>query len=299
MLAVLASLAVTALPMPGDDEARRFDEAFTRAEALYSRGDYGAAITLFREADRLKVTSEVAYDLARSYEKLGDLAFTTLYDRLSVARAPEAADAPELLERVQRTLNRADDEGLGLLEVFCPVATAIVIDGRVFPLGPAAMFLPAGDHRVEADFAGGPHRVTVKVRAGRVATTFLDPVRTPLLAADVPLPAAVAAVTTPVVVKAQASPRAGAHLAGLIALAVGAAAFSTGLVVGALASADAARATDKTLTVSEASLAAAGSNGKASMANVLFIAGGIVAAGGGLLFVLTLPSPGEPSGEAP
>ena len=80
-------------------------------------------------------------------------------------------------------------------------------------------------------------------------------------------------------------------------MGLGAAALGTGLIMGALASSDATRSADRALTVREAREAAEASNGKATVANVLFIAGGVAAATGGALFVISMPEPGVKADE--
>lgn len=281
--------------MPGDAETKRFNDSFERAEALYSRGEYGAAIALFRDADRMKVTPEVAFDLARSFEKLGDVEFATLYDRLYLQRAPDASDAKEIVARVDRTLSREEDDGQSLLEVFSPGALSLTIAGRHFPAPPAALFLPPGEYVVEGEFSRGTKRQTVQVKLGEVTTVWFEPVRPPLVAADVSAEPAVVDVVKPV--KPVAGPS-GTRIAAFIAMGLGAAALGTGLVMGALASSDATRSADRALTVREAREAAAASNGKATVANVLFIAGGVAAATGGALFVISMPEPGMKADEA-
>ncbi len=293
--ALLASVAmIAALPMPGEAETKRFNDSFERAEALYSRGEYGAAIALLLEADRMRVTPEAAFDLARSFEKLGDVEFATLYDRLYLQRAPDASDAKEIIARVDRTLSREEDDGQSLLEVFAPGALSLTIAGRHFPAPPAAMFLPPGEYVVEGEFSRGPKRQSVQVKLGQVTTLWFEPVRPPLVAASV------SAEPEAVVVK-PAKPVAGpsgTRIASFIAMGLGAAALGTGLVMGALASSDATRSADRALTVREAREAAASSNGKATVANVLFIAGGVAAATGGALFVISMPEPGVKAEEA-
>lgn len=293
--ALLASVAVvTALPMPGEAETRRFNDSFERAEALYSKGEYGAAIALFRDADRMKVTPEVAFDLARSFEKLGDIEFTTLYDRLYLARSPDASDAKEIATRLDRTLSREEDDGRSLLEVFSPGAESLTIAGHHFPAPPAALFLPPGEYVVEGEFSNGSKRQTVQVKLGQVTHVWFEPVRPPLVAANT-------SAEPEVVVVKPATPVAGpsgTRIASFIAMGLGAAALGTGLVMGALASSDASRAADRALTVREAREAAESSNGKATVANVLFIAGGVAGATGGALFVISMPEPGVKPDEA-
>ena len=294
--ALLASVAmIAALPMPGEAETKRFNDSFERAEALYSKGEYGAAIALFRDADRMKVTPEVAFDLARSFEKLGDVEFATLYDRLYLQRAPDASDAREIVARVDRTLSREEDDGQSLLEVFSPGALSLTVAGRHFPAPPAAMFLPPGEYVVEGEFARGTKRQTVQVKLGQVTTVWFEPVRPPLLAASISAEPEVVDVVKPAAPVAGPS---GTRIASFIAMGLGAAALGTGLVMGALASSDATRSADRALTVREAREAAAASNGKATVANVLFIAGGVAAATGGALFVISMPEPGVKADEA-
>jgi hypothetical protein len=288
--ALFVSLLVTSAtpaPMPGPAEERRFEQAFERAEALYSKGDYGGAVALFKEAERVKVTPEVAFDLARSFEKLGDVAFTVLYDRLYLTRAPDAADAKEVAGRVRRVLARAEDEGMGFLEVFAPGAAALVVNGRAYAEPPAALFLAPGEYVVEAAFRAGPKKQRVSVSLGEVTSVWLEPVRPPMVTADIAPEAAVRGYA--------GSPPAPLRATGWVTLGVGVAALGAGLVLGVLASEDAQRAADKRLTVREATLAASESNGKATGANVLFVAGGVAAAVGGGLLVFSLPGPGERS----
>jgi hypothetical protein len=291
VFAALLTVVLTGLPMPGEAEAQAFTANFERGETLYSRGDYGAAVTLFREADRLKVTPEVAYDLARSFEKLGDLAFTTLYDRLYVARAPDASDAPDISERVNRTLNRAEDEGRSFVEVFSPGATSLTVAGRRFPAPPAALFLPPGEYVIEGAFSGGVKTMKLQVRAGRVSTVWFEPMRPPVRMEE-PAPERALHVERPA---APTRGPSGVRVASYVALGLGAAALIGGAVAGGLASADATRSQDLLLTVREATDVAERSNAKATAANVLFVAGGVVAAAGGVLFVVSLPGPGEES----
>lgn len=290
VLPVLASVAVMALPMPGDAEAEAFTQLFERGEALYSKGDYGAAITLFREADRLKVTPEVAFDLARSYEKLGDPAFTILFDRLYLARSQDASDAKDLSVRIWRTIDKQEDDGRGYLEVFAPGALSLTIAGRYFPTPPAALFLPAGEHVIQGAFPSGVKSLKVKVVPGRVTATWFEPLPPPLTTAS-PEAAVTVETTQPA---RPSSPSNGLRVLSLIISSIGASALIAGLVTGALASGDATRAQDKALSIREAKFAADASNAKAMAANVLFGSGGALAAVGGALFFIALPGPGEP-----
>jgi hypothetical protein len=269
--------------MPGEAVDRRFKETFDLGEQHYSKADYAAAITLFREADRLKVTPEVAYDLARSYEKLGDVASTLLFDRLYLSRAPGASDATTVLARVERALGKAQDDGRTLIEVYAPAATSIVIADQRFPNAPIALFLPPGEYAVEATFPTGNRRSKIQVVLGRPQTTWLEPLPPPLIVASEPsLDAARVTAERPNLARTSAFAVFGASVVAL----------GTGLVFGILANADALASQDKERTVREALQLAQGSNQKATVANVLFASAASVFLISAGLFVFSLPEPG-------
>ena len=136
-------MSVLAAPMPGDAESQRFKAAFERGEAHFQKGDFGAAIASFKEADRARVTPEVAYDLAKCFEKLGDEAYTTFYYRLYMRRAPSAPDTLDVAEKVGTTLARLESEGQGFLEFDAPRANTVTLLGHKYPEPPVALFLAA------------------------------------------------------------------------------------------------------------------------------------------------------------
>src|SRR5438874_364457 len=94
--------------LPGATEQEHFKTFFTKGEQLYGQGEYGAAIWNFREAETIRLTPEVAFDLAKCHEKIGDLAFATFYYRQYLKRAPNASDALDVAERVGTVLAKAE-----------------------------------------------------------------------------------------------------------------------------------------------------------------------------------------------
>ncbi len=296
---LVASLVVLAVPMPGEAEAARFPPLFEAGEALYSRGEFGAAIALFIEADRARVTPEVAYDVARCFEKLGDRAFTVLYDRLYLARSGDSADpadVADVFQRVERRLAREEEEGLGYLEVFAPRATTLRVRGRQVPRPPLALFLPPGDYVVEGVFPSGPQSLRVTVRLGRPTSVFFEPVQPPLVAVEVAAPPQ--AVAPPSLVSPPTPGPAGLRVASYLVAAVGMAALAAGATFGALATGDAALARDKALTVREALTAAEAANGRGTVANVLLGTGAGMTLLGAALFGFSFLSPGPRAAEA-
>lgn len=278
---------VLAAPMPGEVELLRFKEAFERGESQFQVGDYGAAIASFKEAERFRVTAEVAYDLAKCFEKLGDDAYTILYYRLYMRRAPGAPDTLDIAEKVGTTLAKAEAEGQGFLELHAPRASAITVVGRRTPEPPVAMFLAPGDYEVQGEFLSGIKTMSVQIRTGKTTSVTFEPLTPPL----VPLESALSA---DLVARGFDAPPVASKLriASYGVFGVGLAALISGIALGAAANGDAQLAKDKQLTVSEAQRFAEASNGKALGANLLFGIGGAAIAGGSLLFVFSMPEPG-------
>ncbi len=282
------TLVMLAAPMPGEAEARRFKDAFERGESHFQQGDFGAAIAAFREADRARVTPEVAFDLAKCHEKLGDVPYAVYYYRLYMRRAPNAPDTLDVAELVGDALAKAESEGLGFLELDAPRANAVTIEGRRYPEPPVALFLPPGDYEVAAEFPTGVKTMRVQLRTGKTTSITFEPLAPPLLALEGALPAAAVAEGELTRGPGPSTMR----VTSYVVLGVGLAALATGLALGAASSADAARAGDRTNTVSEAQRLAGEANAKATGANVLFGLGGAAAAGGALLFLFSMPEPG-------
>jgi hypothetical protein len=170
--------------LPGAEEQERFKTFFTRGEQLYAQGEYGAAIWNFRQADSIRVTPEVAFDLAKCHEKLGDLAFSTFYYRQYLKRAPNANDALDVAERVGTVLARAEGEGRGLLELLSPGAVDLTINNARFAEAPVAMFLPPGEYEVSARFPSGVKKMVTQIRTGKTTPVAFEPMPPPLLDAS-------------------------------------------------------------------------------------------------------------------
>lgn len=296
VLTLLTAATPAPVPMPGDTEAARFKEYFERGEALYQQGDFGPAIFFFKQADSQRVTPEVAYDLAKSYEKLGDLAFSTFYFRLYLRRAPNAPDTLTVAEQVGKALTRAEAESKGFLELDAPRATKVTVTGQWtgalrFPEPPVAIFLPAGDYDVEAAFPTGLKRMKVQIRQGQTATVSFEPVRPPMIALENALPAEL--IAKGIESGPAASQTKPMRIGAYTAFGVAAAALVTGTVLGVMSANEANELkTNRTLTVRQAQALADSANGKAIGANLLWGAAGAAVATGGLLFVFSMPEPG-------
>jgi hypothetical protein len=296
-LAAAPAPAVAAATAPGGDAAtlERFKTLFTLGESLYAQGEYGAAIYNFRQADALRITPEVAYDLAKCHEKLGDTAFSTFYYRLYMRRAPNASDALDVAERVGAELAHAEAEGRGLLEVEATGSGKATVDGQTFAEFPVAVFLPPGDYELTATFPSGLKKRLVSIRTGKTTTLHFEPMPPPLVMAEAGaeewVPDAEIATTNK-----PGGKRSGARIASYVVLGASAAALAAGTMFGAMANGDAGRLQTETqkknIGIGEANDLQKSANGKAGTANLLWIAGGVGAVAGGVMFVMTMPEPG-------
>jgi tetratricopeptide (TPR) repeat protein len=286
MLLLALALSLAAAPegvvMPSEAVQSRFADSFARGEALYAQGEYGAAIFHFRQAELQRATPEVAYDLAKCFERLGDVAFTVYYYRLYLRRAPGASDALEVADRLNRSLTQAQAKGWGYVEADAPAARKLSIAGRRFPEPPLATFLPPGDYQLQGEFPTGLHGQLVTVAVAVPRVVFFDPLRPALVQTSQPVDL-VSRAATPL------------RVTGGAALGVGAVALVLGSVLGSLSVSDATLSQDRSLPISSAFQWAQEANGKAWGANVLFVVGGLaLAAGGALLGISFFP----PSGVA-
>lgn len=297
LLLISALLVGTAPPpaplfQPGDGEAQAFKAAFERGETYFVAGDYGAAAASFREADRRRVTPEVAFDLAKCHEKLGDVALATSYYRLYLLRAPTAPDALEVAELVATALSKAAADGRGLLELDAPEGTALTVASRRYHSAPVAVFLPAGEYVLTGVFPSGPQTKVVQVLTGQVTSARLEPLAPPLVPLDQALTEAMVTAGLTAPQPAAAPPASALRVGGYVVAGLGLAALAAGVLSGALAATDAARATDRSLPVSQAVGFARQANGEGLAANVLFGVGGVGVAGGALMYLFSMPEPG-------
>lgn len=278
---------------------------FSKGEKLFAEGEYGAAIYAFRQAEQIRATPEVAFDLAKCHDKIGDTAFSTFYYRLYLRRAPTAGDALEVAEILGDVLAKAEANGRGLLEVDGTESVPVSVNGVTYPELPVAVFLAPGDYEVVANGSGFTSKRTAAILNGKVTSVQMDRTPPPLLAvSNDPVStswngdAAVAQADGPTTVttnRSSGSARPALHTASYAVIGAGVAAVLVGGVLGALSSADRSRLQNDraNLTVTQGRELTNSAAGKASTANLLFIAGGATAVVGGLLFTFTLPEPGK------
>lgn len=284
---VLAAFILSATPADATAaEQERFKALVLEGERHFGEGDYGAAIWSFRQADALRVTPEIAYNLAKAHEKIGDEPMTAYYFRLYLRRAPDAPDALEVAEILGELLAKMEADGQGLVEIDSPRDGTLTLNGRVWPHLPVAAYLPPGDYDITVRFGQDEVKRTVSVRTGRTSSLTIEPVAPPLLVAEGSSDALSSG--------GSGGARNVLHVSSMAVMGVSAVALLAGTAFGAMSASEAGRLqTDKSaLTVTDAQRLASSAEQKGGTANLLWIAGGAGLAAGGALFVFTLPEPG-------
>jgi tetratricopeptide (TPR) repeat protein len=91
-LVVAATQATSSLSTAGASAEERARQYFRQAMRDYKDGRFRDAIGEFLKADHLKPGAALIYNVAQSYEKLGDLANAIQFYRLYLERDPAASD---------------------------------------------------------------------------------------------------------------------------------------------------------------------------------------------------------------
>ncbi len=294
MLALVASLALHAAPLyqPGQEEQERFKQLFAQGEQLYKEATrsqdpslFGAALYSFLRADELRPTPEVAYDLAKAYEKIGSTPYATFYYRLYLRRSPNASDALEVAERVGAALARNEAEGRGFLEVTTFGATQLSVAGLAFPEGPVALFLAPGDYELKARFASGVKKTTVAIRTGKTTALFFEPLVAPMVDSREGAPEGALEVS--------ASPKVRPlRVASYLVAGLGVLAIAAGSLFGVMSSNDANQLGNHALRISAARAYADSANTWGLSANLSWGAGGALVVSGVVMWLLSRPEPG-------
>ena len=209
---------------PGDVEQARSD--FERGAALYRAGDFRAALEAFEAAQARAPTPQTLFNIARSQERLGQLADAVDSYSAYLAAAPSAADRAAVKARIDELRARLPLEAS--LRVSVEPPSAVAVDGEAAGLSPVSVRLRPGSHRVRATQDGyQPLERDVELAPGaRVQLELsLVPLIPPLATTEVPE----AAVRNTVAPAPKAAPRRWTYVAAGLAAACLAAGISFGI----------------------------------------------------------------------
>lgn len=132
-----ADIAESSVPAASDDsEARRSEalSAFRQGVAAYEQGDYSRAVVHFLRADSAMPSAAFSFNIARAYDRLGDVANSLEWYRDYLRRAPDASDRDAVLALIEERQIALQEMGLQQLSIFSePNGASIAIDGK--PVG--------------------------------------------------------------------------------------------------------------------------------------------------------------------
>jgi hypothetical protein len=100
-------------PLRSDERTVRAEAQFREAVEAFASGRYYTAIELFTAADRIDPRPELSFDIARSYENLGEDATAVAFYREYLRRAGHPADEADVLSRIGRLASKHATPGSG------------------------------------------------------------------------------------------------------------------------------------------------------------------------------------------
>jgi hypothetical protein len=304
---------------PTSSAAQLFDEA----RALMEQGEYTPACPKLEESQRLDPALGTLLHLGHCYEKSGQLAaaYRTFQDAADLAVQKKQADKPEPREQIARDRAEALAQNLSLIQIrpAGPVKDlTITLDGapidraqwnRFFPIAFGKHVLRASAPGYEASEQafeiGVPARRGIEVTA-LVRTAQAANPESVEAAADLLSPAPEEALAAAPADRPQSSSV--QRIAGFVALGAGAAGLALGTVLGVMRTAKLTELSgdcdldrgvcpvdpNDTATMQRVESLYSQAGSYAAGANLAWIVGGVVAAGG-LVLVLTAPRDDAPA----
>jgi tetratricopeptide (TPR) repeat protein len=134
--------------------------AYRRGADLYRAGKYREAIAAFEEADRLKPSPALQFNIGQAREKLGEAAAALAAFARYLRLEPSAPNREAVLRSVKVLEGRLATTGLQMLHVTTdPPGADVSVDGAA-----------AGPAPIDAPFLPGPHAVTASAPGRRTAT---------------------------------------------------------------------------------------------------------------------------------
>jgi tetratricopeptide (TPR) repeat protein len=118
-----------------DREAASLEQArasFEQGRAAYRSGQLKAALAHFRRAYQLAPSTELDFDLARIYERVGEPAAAMLHLRAYLSHATLADDERPLIEARIRNLEALQARQQAQLIEAAPTSTALTAEARAF-----------------------------------------------------------------------------------------------------------------------------------------------------------------------
>ena len=121
----------------------------------YSADSYADAVELFLEADRLAPSAPLSFNVARSYQNLGDEAGALRWYRDYLRRDPKAKNAEDVRDTIATLATSLIKRGVQQLSVLSdPAGATVSIDGRPLGVAPWTGEIAPGKHHVMLTLRG-------------------------------------------------------------------------------------------------------------------------------------------------
>lgn len=214
-VALLAATAFALLTVPAmatDPDSLTARQRYLAGAQAYAAGKYAEAVDQFIAADRIAPSAALSFDIARSYEKLGQSSLALRWFRDYLHRTGgDPADGPKVRKIVQSLEHELRDKGVQQTTVrSVPRGGTVTIDGEPAGVTPWTGDLPPGRHRLAVAYDGyernerwfvlpPDHAIDVDVRLARAEPKAAAVVATPDAAPALPqtAPPAATPVSTP------------------------------------------------------------------------------------------------------
>ncbi|HET8734420.1 MAG TPA: PEGA domain-containing protein, partial [Anaeromyxobacteraceae bacterium] len=145
---------------PPADPGAEARAAYRRGADLYRAGKYREAIAAFEEADRLKPSPALQFNIGQAREKMGEAAAALAAFARYLRLEPSAPNREAVLRSVKVLEGRLATTGLQMLHVTTdPPGADVSVDGAA-----------AGPAPLDAPFLPGPHAVSASAPGRRSAT---------------------------------------------------------------------------------------------------------------------------------
>jgi hypothetical protein len=157
-VALVAASAFVLLALPAG--AAEPDSTIARQRYLagaqaYAAGKYADAVDQFIAADRIAPSAALSFDIARSYEKLGESSLALRWFRDYLHRTNDPPDGAKVRRIVQSLERELRDKGVQQVTVrSTPRGATVAIDGDPAGVTPWTGDLPPGRHRLALVYDG-------------------------------------------------------------------------------------------------------------------------------------------------
>jgi tetratricopeptide (TPR) repeat protein len=159
---VAPALRAETLARSSTDSSAEAVNRYREARKAFDAGEYERAIRLFVEADRLAPRAALSFNIARSYEKLGDSARALEHYRRYLRREPSGAGAKRASERVNELESELQRRGVQQVTIdSTPPGAQVAIGERLLGVTPWTGELAPGHHTLILTHAG--HTKTTRV----------------------------------------------------------------------------------------------------------------------------------------